>query len=126
MNAIELVNALLSDFRVEVRFSQKATDDLASYDHNTQEIIIALIIKRAKAGPLIRPRGLAKPLGKELNGFTKIKPKSLSFRIIYRPVELDDKVQMQVIAIGPRDKDTVYKKAATRMLKFDQEMLEDQ
>jgi hypothetical protein len=32
-----------------------------------------------------------------------------------------------VIAIGPRDKDTVYKKAATRMLKFDpQEMLEDQ
>ncbi len=73
MNAIELVNALLSDFRVEVRFSQKATDDLVSYDRNTQEIIIALIIKRAKAGPLIRPKGLAKPLSKELIGFTKIK-----------------------------------------------------
>ena len=126
MNALQLVNKLLKDFQVEVRFSQKATADLAGYDSNTQEIIIALIIKRAKGGPLIRPKGLGKPLGKELNGFTRIKPKSLNFRIIYKPVELDNMVQMQVIAIGPRDKNTVYRKAATRIIEFDQEMLDDQ
>lgn len=125
MNALQLVNKLLKDLQVEVRFSQQATADLASYDRNTQEIIIALIIKRAKGGPLIRPKGLGKPLNKELNGFTKIKPKSLNFRIIYKPAELDKIVQMQVIAIGPRDKDAVYRKAATRMLEFDQEMLDD-
>ncbi len=110
--AERIINAMLEDCGVAVKFSAMAVKDLKGYDQNTCERIIALIVKRACSGPLVRPKGVAKPLGKELSGFSSIKPKALNLRIIYRPVELKDKVLMEIIAIGPRDKDLVYRRAA--------------
>lgn len=115
-------SAMLKNCKVEVKFSSMAVKDLKGYDQNVREQIIALIVKRARNGPLIRPKGVGKPLGKELNGFSRIKPKSLNLRIVYKPVESKGKILMQVIAIGPRDKDAVYHKAVKRLNEFKKEM----
>jgi mRNA interferase RelE/StbE len=113
---------LLADCGVEIRFSQNAEKDLKSFNIEIQEIIIAYMIKRAQTGPLIYLEGVGKPLSRELSGFTKIKLKNLSLRIIYRPVTTSKMVLMEIIAIGPRDKNRVYKQAAKRLLDFNQEM----
>ncbi len=118
-----IINAMLENCGVAVKFSALAVKDLKGYDQKSCELVIALIVKRALNGPLIRPKDLAKPLRKELSGFSCIKPKALNLRIIYRPVELRDKVMMEVIAIGPRDKDLVYRRAAQRLYEFEKEML---
>ncbi|MEW5920513.1 MAG: hypothetical protein AB1796_06075 [Bacillota bacterium] len=122
MTVEELLNQYLAEFGVEVKFSRRASEDLAFYDKNIQEKIIALILKRGQAGPLIKPKGSGTPLGKELSGFTKIKPRSLNLRIIYRPVELSGVVRMEIMAIGPRDKEKVYQMAVARLLEFKKEM----
>jgi mRNA interferase RelE/StbE len=116
------ISAMLKDYKVEVKFSAMAVKDLKGYDKNINEQVIAVIVKRARNGPLIKPKGVGKPLGKELNGFSNIKLKSLNLRIVYRPVEKDDKIFMEIIAIGPRDKDTVYRKAVKRLYEFKKEM----
>lgn len=118
----KLFNAMLKDCSVEVKFSTMAVKDLKGYDQNSREQIIALIVKRACSGPLIRPKGVAKPLGRKLSGFSSIKPKSLNMRIVYRSVKAKDKIFMEVIAIGPRDKNLVYRKAVDRLYEFEKEM----
>ncbi|MEW5954861.1 MAG: hypothetical protein AB1815_14305 [Bacillota bacterium] len=122
MTVEELLNQYLAELGVEVKFSRKASKDLACYDKEIQERIIALILKRGRAGPLIKPKGIGTPLGKELSGFTKIKPRSLNLRIIYRSVELSGVVRMEIVAIGPRDKEKVYHMAVARLLEFKKEM----
>ncbi len=119
-----IVNALLKDCNVEVKFSELAVKDLSGYDQNIQEQLIALIVKRARSGPLIRPKGVGKPLGKMLKGFTGIKSKHLNIRVVYRPVESAGRILMQVIAVGPRDKDALYRKAVHRLYEFEKEMAE--
>ncbi len=55
--------------------------------------------------------------------FTKIKPKALALRIVYRPIQLPKGiVRMEIIAIGPRDKSKVYELATRRVLDFQEEM----
>ena len=122
----EVISAMLKDYKVEVKFSVRALKDLKEYDQNISEQVIAVIVKRASAGPLIRPKGVSKPLGKELNGFSSIKLKSLNLRVVYRPVEADDVVLMEIIAIGPRDKDAVYRKAVHRLHGFLEEMTDEE
>lgn len=79
-------------------------------------------LRRAKQCPLFKPEGVAESLHGSLHGFAKIKPKSLSIRIVYRPV--DGKIiRMEVIAIGPRDKEKSYRMAAQRLQKFFQQMV---
>jgi mRNA interferase RelE/StbE len=87
-----------------------------------QEKIIALIIKRGMRGPLIKPQGIGEPLRDELKGYTKIKPKNMVLRIVYRPVVNDEMIRMEIIAIGPRDKEKVYRLAARRLQSFEQQM----
>jgi mRNA interferase RelE/StbE len=60
-----------------------------------------------------------------LIGFTKNKPKAMSLRIVYRPVEsqkLGGEIRMEVIAIGPKDREEVYDMAAVRVAQFKVEM----
>ncbi|HEU4964071.1 MAG TPA: hypothetical protein VFV52_09520 [Bacilli bacterium] len=57
----------------------------------------------------------------DLVGFGKIKPKKLGLRIIYRPVHAH-LIRMEVIAIGPRDREQVYALAAKRVTEFKLEM----
>lgn len=118
----DILNGVLESFHVEVRFGRHVIDDLASYKKEQQEQIIALIIARAKTGPLIRPNGIGEPLHGELHGFTKIKPKQLALRIVYRPVQGKASIIMEVIAIGPRDRENVYRLAAKRLVAFQTEM----
>lgn len=120
MEKIDQINRLLKLYHVEVHFTKESFDDLSSYDKNQQEKIIALIMKRGITGPLIKPRGIGEPLRDELRGFTKIKPKNMALRIVYRPVVKDDIICMEIIAIGPRDKNKVYRLAAKRLQSFDE------
>lgn len=125
MTAEEIINQQLKASNVIVKFCRKAIDDLSRYGEREQKIIIALIIKRGKEGPLLKPEGLGEPLGKKQNnnltGFAKIKPKKMSLRIIYRP-QKNGKILMGIIAIGPRDREKVYKIAASRLHEFNKEM----
>ena len=44
----EILNAILDPFNVEIRFSEKAVEDLRGDKKEQQEIILALIVARAK------------------------------------------------------------------------------
>jgi mRNA interferase RelE/StbE len=122
MTLEQILKNYLAQYKVKVKFSKKAVEDLASFDKNTQEKIIALILKRGQSNPLIKPRGIGEPLQKELYVFSKIKPKHLKLRIVYRSVEKEDAVYMEIIAIGPKDKEKVYKMAIARLMDFKREM----
>ncbi|CAB3394124.1 hypothetical protein [Kyrpidia spormannii] len=64
---------------------------------------------------------------RELAGPAKIKSKSANLRVVYRPVDEEDgTVTMEIIAIGPRDHDKVYKEAARRMMARDSKPPENQ
>lgn len=119
----EVLHEILGPYNVEVRFSKKSVQDLAGYKKEQQEKIVALIIARAKKGPLIKPNGIGEGLHDKLHGFTKIKPKYLGLRVIYRPVQKTH-IVMEIIAIGPRDRDKVYILAARRLKDFNREMSE--
>jgi mRNA interferase RelE/StbE len=121
MDFEQFVNQALATYKVNVLFSQNSLEDLKSYPKEQQKKILSLIIQRGKSGPLIKPDGLGEPLRGELNSFTKIKPKALGLRIIYRPMK-NGWVRMEIIAIGPRDKKKVYRMAAERMAEFRMEM----
>jgi mRNA interferase RelE/StbE len=72
---------------------------------------------------VIKPDGCGEPLIGALLGFTKFKPRAMSLRIVYRPVGLQTGViRMEIIAIGPRDKDKVYELATRRAVEFRKEM----
>lgn len=116
----EKIKQMLGPLNVEVFFGQEAVDDLKGYKKQITTIL-ALIVAMAKKGPLIKPRGLGEPLHGDLAGFTKIKPKAMSLRIVYRPVE-NDVIRMEVIAIGPKDKEEVYDIAGNRIKSFKEEM----
>lgn len=111
---------MLGPFKVEVYFGKEAVEDLKAYKKQ-MTLILALIIAMARKGPLIKPHGLGEPLHGSLVGFCKIKPKAMSLRIIYRPVK-NEVIRMEVIAIGPRDKEEVYELAAERVRSFKEQM----
>lgn len=75
-----------------------------------------MLVKQGQRDPRLRPNGNGIPLHGELQGFAKIKSKSLRLRIVYRPIETEKETVMQVFAIGPRDHDEVYKTARKRVL----------
>ena len=119
---IERLNQTLSEYGVEVRFSRRANQDFKSYGKGEKINILAMLTLQAKKGPLLKPDGNGTPLHKELAGFAKIKRKDLSLRIVYRPRQNNGRVIMEVIAIGPRDKDEVYRMAVRRLIEFFGEM----
>jgi mRNA interferase RelE/StbE len=121
LQLIKKINESLKPFNVEIFFSTRASEDFSKYDKGQQTKILALIVKRAKTGPLIKPEGIGQPLKGELHGFSRIKPLNMKLRIIYRP-EKNGVVKMGIIAIGPRDKQKVYKLAAERVIEFMDEM----
>lgn len=124
MNIQDLINQELSknNVSVEIHLSKAALGDLMSFGKGDQTFIIALIIKRAKNGPLIKPEGLGESLSGELQYFCKIKNKSRNFRIIYLPKKGNILIFMGVIAIGPRDKKEVYRMATSRVNTFFEEI----
>ena len=123
-HAADNLNAILAPLHVRIRFGEQAIRDLADYPKGIQSQILALILHRAKAGSSLKPEGLGEPFRGDLSGFSKIKAKSLSLRIIYRPRRIDGFLHMEIIAIGPRDRKEVYREATRRVLRFRREMQE--
>lgn len=120
------INKLLAEKKVEVKFSRNALSDYRSYTEGMRRNIVALILRQAlKKNSLLKPEGNGEPLYNELTGFAKIKPKALSLRIVYRATKLDNEIiRMEIIAIGPRDKEKVYQMAVERLVSFRKEMSE--
>lgn len=81
-----------------------------------------MILKQAQKGADFKPHGNGNQLEPPLHQFAKIKSKSISLRIVYRPVLESEMVEMQVIAIGPRDRNKVYEMATERLVTFFEEM----
>lgn len=128
MNEIEKLNEALLKHDTQVFFSHNSLRDYKHYSTGSRKAILALILKQAEKGAMLKPQGKGNQLNPPLHQFAKIKPKAMSLRIIYRPVEkiqeeIDKKImEMQIIAIGPKDKDEVYSLALQRLNKFFEEM----
>lgn len=119
---VEQLNQILLKYGVEVKFSKSAKQDFKSYGKGEKTNILAMLTLQAKKGPLLKPDGNGNPLHKELAGFAKIKRKDLSLRIVYRPRHDGELIVMEVVAIGPRDKEEVYRMATRRLIEFFDEM----
>ncbi len=113
---------VLSPFGCRVFFSSSSVEDLESYDKGLQKKILAAIIKKCKNNPLIIPQGSGLPLHGKLAGFAKIRLVNEGIRIVYRPKQMEDHVRVEIIAIGPRDKNKVYAIAVQRLEEFKKEM----
>lgn len=113
-NLNELSSFLVERYHVELAFIPEVVKDIKAINKGNRTYVLALIIQRAKQGPLFVPNGEAKSLDGNLSGFSKIKSNSLNTRVIYRPVP-NNPIRMDIIAIGPRDKKKVYKLAAERL-----------
>ncbi|MCA0970815.1 hypothetical protein LCM20_09455 [Halobacillus litoralis] len=113
----DLQRIILDKYNVEVKFTEEVKKDLKSVNKGKRQSILLEILRRAKNGPLFKPEGVAESLHGQLNGFAKIKSKSLNIRIIYRPVD-HQPIRMEIIAIGPRDKKKAYKLAMERLDQF--------
>jgi mRNA interferase RelE/StbE len=123
MNTIEkFKQQLLQKYGVEIRFSKNAAQDFKKINKGKRPDILLAIVRRAKNGPLFKPKGIAEPLRAPLHSFAKIKLKASNERIIYRPVQIENRVIMEIIAIGPRDKEKAYRLAAERLIRFLNEM----
>lgn len=122
MDVQPILRSVLAECRVSVRFGHDAMNDLLSFDKSIQETLLALICARAMRDPLFKPNGIAESLHGDLHGFSKIKPKHLGLRIVYRPVQKDRQTGMEIVAIGLRDREKVYRQAALRVAKFTEEM----
>ncbi|NNU91048.1 MULTISPECIES: type II toxin-antitoxin system RelE/ParE family toxin [Anoxybacillus] len=117
----DLQEIILEKYNVELRFVEDVKQDIKAINKGHRQTILLEILRRAKQGPLFKPDGIAESLHGDLHGFAKIKSKSLNIRIIYRPVE-GQPIRMEIIAIGPRDKEKAYRMAAERLQKFFMEM----
>ncbi len=123
-NLDELTQFLIDNYNVELKFTPEVKQDLKAINKGSRTSILALIIRRAKQGPLFVPDGVAKSLHGNLSGFAKIKSKSTNIRCIYKPVK-STITRMDMIAIGPRDKSKAYKLAAERLEAFYSERQND-
>lgn len=117
----DLQEIILEKYNVELRFVEDVKQDIKAINKGHRQTILLEILRRAKQGPLFKPDGVAESLHGDLHGFAKIKSKLLNIRIIYRPVE-GQPIRMEIIAIGPRDKEKAYRMAAERLQKFFMEM----
>ena len=87
-----------------------------SYHKDQRRTILALILRQAEKNPRMQHNGCGAPLRGELHGMAKIKNKATSLRVVYRPVEQSDGiVLMEIVAIGPREREEVYRLAAQRL-----------
>lgn len=114
---LEKLEKELLAYQTTVKFSKNALSDFKSFDAHTKKVILALILSQAKRGAKFRPDGNGVRLSGELYEFAKIKRTTTSLRIIYRPIE-NDYIEMQIVAIGPRNHDKVYEIAKKRRIAF--------
>ena len=103
----------------DVKYTEDAKQDLCGFDKSVQKRIVA-VIKKVSKNPLPQNEGgYGKPLGNkhgiDLSNLLKIKIKKPGIRIIYTIVR--EAETMEVIIIGIRSDETVYKEAKKRINK---------
>lgn len=119
MDFITKLNNQLAAHNAKVAFSKNALADFKSLSVHSKSVVLALIVSQAQRGADFKPVGNGKRLESPLHYFAKIKKTSTSLRVVYRPVVDDDGiVEMQLIVIGPRDREEVYKMAEKRLQSF--------
>ncbi len=118
MNEYEAWHEALERLAIAVQFTPGAARDFRTYHKDQKRAILALILKQAEKNPRMKPGGCGIPLHGELHGLVKIKSKATSLRVVYRPIERPDGTAvMEIIAIGPREREEVYRLAAQRIAK---------
>lgn len=111
-NKLEKLNELLlKQYATKLMFTLGAHQDYKSFSSGKRNDILKLILKQAEKIAMLKPDNGNRCEG-SLHDYGKIKSKSLSLRIIYQAILREDGiVQMNIIAIGPRDDMEVYKSA---------------
>lgn len=113
------INQYLSEFNVVVFWGEEAVlKDFPHYDKGMQKKIIQAIIKKCQGNPLLIPDGSGIPLHGELAGFAKLRMKREGIRIVYRPVQNEDHIRVEICTIGPRENEKVYNLAMARLPRF--------
>lgn len=96
--------------RYDIVFHPEAAKEVAGLDNNVRLLVLKQIKKLA-----VRP-GLGQKLGNrfgyDLSGYRKLYLDRKRIRIVYRIVE--EKILVQIIAVGKREGMSVYKEAARR------------
>lgn len=100
----------------------KALKDLENLDHS-QQIAVRKAIEKVNKNPLPNTEGgYGKPLGNkgnlDLKGCLKIKLKSSGLRAVYRLIRTEK--EMQMIVIGLRADEEVYKIAYKRLKEIEE------
>lgn len=108
----------LRSFHTTVYFSKKAERDFKSFSKGKKSQILLLILKQAQKGADFKPNGNGNRLDPPLHQFAKIKSHAISLRVVYRPVSKKGLIEMQIMAIGPRNRNKVYKIATERLISF--------
>lgn len=121
MNA-EQFERQISSYGAVVYFSHPAAKDFKSFSQGKKNQVLMLILKQAKKGANFKPEGNGNRLRSPLHQFAKIKSKAIALRVVYRPVQRNGLTEMQILAIGPRNKDEVYQLAQKRITDFLEEM----
>lgn len=119
---LEQFKCHLHSYGADIYFSHLAMKDFKSFSKGKKNQVLMLILKQAQKGADFKPKGNGNRLESPLHHFAKIKSKSIALRIIYRPVPKEDVMEIQVLAIGPRDKNKVYRLSQERIISFFEEI----
>jgi mRNA interferase RelE/StbE len=95
----------LTIFNLE--FHVLALKEWQKLDHSVKNQFKKQLEKR-----LSNPRVASSKLHGDLDNFYKIKLRSVGYRLVYEVI--DHKLVIMVIAVGKRNQEAVYKKAASR------------
>jgi mRNA interferase RelE/StbE len=95
----------------KVLFHPDAAKEIASFD-NRVKLLVLKQIKKLTITPGVGSE-LGNKQGINLSGYRKIYADKKKIRIVYKIV--DEKILIQIIAVGKREGMEVYKKAATRL-----------
>jgi len=90
---------------------EEASEELSKLSHS-QKILIFKQFEKLKTSPQLGI-DLGKKAGYDLSGYKKMYANKKQLRIVYKIIE--DKIVVEVIAIGKRDDLDVYKKASSRI-----------
>jgi len=96
-----------------VRLIPSAREDFNKLD-GRERLIVAKKLKRLSSNPFLGQK-LGKRAGIDLTGYFKLYADKKHLRIVYRCI--GDQVDIEIIAIGPREGLEVYRKAEKRAMK---------
>lgn len=97
--------------RYSVTLTAEAADDFRHLD-GSQKISVAKQLRKLETAPLLGEH-LGNRAGLDLTGYYKLYAAQKSIRIVYRIIE--QKVVVEVVAIGKREDMSVYKTSLKRI-----------